>query len=38
MPFSENVFSMMTDPEKILMNQPMIEVMIGSSALRHAWE
>ena len=32
MPFSENVFSMMTEPEKMLMNQPMIEVMIGSSA------
>ena len=38
MPERENVFSMTTDPEKILRNQPRMLVMIGSSALRHAWE
>ena len=26
------------EPEKIARNQPMIEVITGSKALRHAWE
>ena len=38
MPLSANICSMISEPEKMLMNQPIRTVMTGSSALRHAWE
>ena len=37
MPLSANIFSMIREPEKMLMNQPIRTVMTGSSAFFSAW-